>query len=237
MIKKNKKVLLKKITVKAGKVLLVLFAISLLQVLLLNWINPFTSSVIIQRQIKSFFSGKNPVKYEWYNYKDISKEMALAVIASEDQNFPEHFGFDIEQINKAIKESKRKRRLRGASTITQQVAKNLFLWEDKSFIRKGFEAYYTLLLELLWNKKRIIEVYLNIAQTGNNIFGVGSASKIYFKIPPLKLSPDKCALIAAILPNPVRFSIINSSEYIKNRQVWILEQMSQLGGIDYIKNL
>ena len=235
---KNKKGLLKRIFVKAGKVLLVLFAITLLQVLFFNWISPFTSSVMLQRQINYFFSvNKKPIKYKWYNYKNISKEMALAVVASEDQNFPTHFGFDIEQINKAIKESKKRRRLRGASTITQQVAKNLFLWEGKSFIRKGFEAYYTLLLELLWNKKRIIEVYLNIAEMGDNVFGVGAASKIYFKKTPLNLTVEECASLAAILPNPVRFSAVNPSDYIRKRQGWILEQMDQLGGVDYIKDL
>lgn len=234
---KNKKGLLKKISIIVGKVLLVLFAITLLQVLFFNWINPFTSSVMLQRQINSFFSAKKSVKFEWYDYKDISKEMALAVVASEDQNFPTHFGFDIEQINKAIKENKKRRRLRGASTITQQVAKNLFLWEGKSFIRKGFEAYYTVLLELMWSKKRIIEVYLNIAEMGDNVFGVGIASKIYFKKSPLNLTVEECALLAAVLPNPVRFSAANPSEYTLKRQEWILEQMSSLGGTEYIKDL
>lgn len=234
---KNKKGLLKRLAFKVGKVLLVLFAITLLQILFFNWINPFTSSVMLQRQINSFFSDKKSVKYKWCDYKAISEEMTLAVVASEDQSFPTHFGFDIEQINKAIKESKKRRRLRGASTITQQVAKNLFLWEGKSFIRKGFEAYYTVLLELIWSKKRIIEVYLNIAEMGDNVFGVGIASKIYFKKLPLNLKIEECALLAAILPNPVRFSAINPSEYTLKRREWVIEQMSHLGGVDYIKNL
>ena len=133
-----------------------------------------------QRQISSFFLDEKSPVFRWTDYDEVSKEFALAVVASEDQNFPTHFGFDFEQINKALKERKDRGRLRGASTITQQVAKNLFLWEGKSFIRKGFEAYYTLLIEFMWSKKRILEMYLNIAEMGDNIFGVGEAGKIYF---------------------------------------------------------
>jgi len=229
--------LFKKASLAAVKILVVLFVLSLLQVLLLKWIDPFTSSIMFQRQIESFFSGKESIKYEWYNYEDISAKVALAVIASEDQNFPIHFGFDFEQINKALKERKEKGRIRGASTITQQVAKNLFLWEGRSYIRKGFEAYYTLLMELLWSKKRILEVYLNIAETGGNIFGVGIASKIYFTKHPKNLTVDQSALIAAVLPNPVKFSVRKPSDYIRKRQTWILNQMNSLGGGAYIKDL
>ena len=229
--------LLKQASLTATKILLIFFVFTFLQLLLLKWNDPYTSSIMFQRQMDSFFSGKKSIKYEWYNYEDISGEVVLAVIASEDQNFPEHFGFDFEQINKAIKERKEKGRLRGASTITQQVAKNLFLWEGRSFIRKGFEAYYSLLLELLWSKKRIIEVYLNIAEMGDNIFGVGVASKIYFAKHPKDLTEDESALIAAVLPNPVRYSVRNPSNYIRKRQTWILIQMNSLGGRAYIKDL
>lgn len=231
------KILFKQVYFIAVKTLFVLFVLSLLQVLLLKWIDPFTSSIIFQRQMDYFFYGKESIRYEWYNYEDISAKVALAVIASEDQNFPIHFGFDFEQINKALKERKEKGRIRGASTITQQVAKNLFLWEGRSYIRKGFEAYYTLLLELLWSKKRILEVYLNIAETGGNIFGVGIASKIYFTKHPKNLTVDQSALIAAVLPNPVKFSVRKPSDYIRKRQTWILNQMNSLGGGAYIKDL
>ena len=211
--------------------------ISLLQVLYLKWSDPSTSSVMIQRQIKSIFTDSKEVYYKWFNYDDISKEMALAVVAAEDQNFPNHFGFDFEQINKAIKEQKWRGRLRGASTITQQVAKNLFLWEGKSFVRKGLETYYTMLIEMFWTKRRILEVYLNIAETGNNNFGVGVASEIYFKKLPEKLTPSESALIAAVLPNPVRFSVKNPSVYVRSRQQWIMRQMESLGGTAYIKDI
>ncbi|MCC7094343.1 MAG: monofunctional biosynthetic peptidoglycan transglycosylase, partial [Ignavibacteriaceae bacterium] len=175
--------------------------------------------------------------YQWFSYDEISKQMSLAVIAAEDQNFPNHFGFDFEQIEKAIEQSNRGKRLRGASTITQQVAKNLFLWEGRSFIRKGLEAYFAVLIELLWSKERILEVYLNIIETGDMIFGVGAASQIYFKKLPSKLTRSQAALIAATIPNPVRFSVRRPSGYILRRQNWILGQMSSLGGVEYIRNL
>ena len=194
---------------------------------------------MIQRKIEAVvtFKDRQMIAYEWFSYNDISKQMAIAVVAAEDQNFPFHFGFDFEQIEKAIEQSNRGRKLRGASTITQQVAKNLFLWEGRSFIRKGFEAYFTVLLELLWSKERILEVYLNIIETGDMIFGVGAASQIYFKKLPSKITRSQAALIAATIPNPKRFSARNPSGYIFRRQSWILGQMSSLGGTAYLKNL
>ena len=194
---------------------------------------------MIQRKIEAVvtFKERQMIAYEWFSYDDISKQMAIAVIAAEDQNFPFHFGFDFEQIEKAIEQSNRGRKLRGASTITQQVAKNLFLWEGRSFIRKGFEAYFTVLIELLWSKERILEVYLNIIETGDMIFGVGAASQIYFKKLPSKITRSQAALIAATIPNPKRFSARNPSGYIFRRQSWILGQMSSLGGTAYLKNL
>jgi monofunctional biosynthetic peptidoglycan transglycosylase len=236
-MKKNFKILFKKIGISVLKVMLILFLFSLMQVLLLKWINPMTSSVILQRQIASLFTENKKIKYEWYNYDEISKEIALAVIAAEDQNFPKHFGFDFEQIDKALRERKEKGRLRGASTITQQAAKNLFLWEGRNFIRKGLEVYFTILIEMLWSKQRILEIYLNIAEMGDGIFGIGAASKIYFGKTPGKLSKDESVRIAVVLPNPVKYSVKSPSNYIRERQVWILDQMESLGGVLYIKNL
>jgi monofunctional biosynthetic peptidoglycan transglycosylase len=215
----------------------ILFSVFL--VLLLKWLNPLTSSIMIQRQVEAVvtFKERQIIAYEWFSYDDISKEMALAVVAAEDQNFPIHFGFDFDQIEKALDQHERGRRLRGASTITQQVAKNLFLWEGRSFIRKGFEAYFTLLIELLWSKERILEVYLNIAEMGDMIFGVGAASQIYFKRLPAKLTRSQAALLTATIPNPKRFSVRKPSGYILRRQNWILRQMSSLGGTSYLKDL
>lgn len=231
------KIFFNKIKILALKLLLVFFLFSLLQVLLLKWIDPLISSVMFQREFNLFSSDEKPISYEWYNYDDISNDIALAVIASEDQNFPYHFGFDFEQIGKAFKEKNKRGSLRGASTITQQVAKNLFLWEGKSFIRKGLEAYYTILIEVFWSKRRIMEIYINIAEMGDNIFGVGMASKIYLKKIPSKLTKQESALIAAVLPNPRKFSVENPSVYVRKRQAWILEQMHLLRGVFYIKNL
>ena len=236
-MKKKIKILFNQIKTIALKLLLVFFLFSFVQVLSLKWIDPLTSSVILQREFNLFSSDEKPISYDWYNYDDISNDIALAVIASEDQNFPYHFGFDFEQIGKAFKEKNKRGSLRGASTITQQVAKNLFLWEGKSFIRKGLEAYYTILIEVFWSKRRIMEIYINIAEMGDNIFGVGVASKIYLKKIPIKLTKQESALIAAVLPNPRKFSVENPSVYVRKRQAWILEQMHLLRGIFYIKNL
>lgn len=221
------------------RIILGFIIVSIFIVLLLKWLNPITSSIMIQRKIEAVvtFKERQMIAYQWFSYDDISKQMALAVVAAEDQNFPKHFGFDFEQIEKAIEQHNRGRKLRGASTITQQVAKNLFLWEGRSFIRKGFEAYFTVLIELLWSKERILEVYLNIIETGDMIFGVGAASQIYFKRLPSKLSRSQAALIASTIPNPNRFSVKRPSAYVLRRQSWILGQMSSLGGVEYIKNL
>ncbi|MBE0551970.1 MAG: monofunctional biosynthetic peptidoglycan transglycosylase [Ignavibacterium sp.] len=240
---KKKKFNLKQTIKKLPKIILKIFIwfifLTVSLVLLLKWINPPKSSIMIQRKIEAvvLWNERQMIAYEWFSYDDISKQMAIAVIAAEDQNFPFHFGFDFEQIEKALEQNERGRRLRGASTITQQVAKNLFLWEGRSFIRKGFEAYFTVLIELLWSKERILEVYLNIIETGDMIFGVGAASQIYFKKLPAKLTRSQAALLAATIPNPKRFSARHPSGYIFRRQGWILGQMSSLGGVEYLKNL
>jgi monofunctional biosynthetic peptidoglycan transglycosylase len=221
------------------KVILGFVLVSAFSVIVLKWINPITSSIMIQRKIEAMvtFSEKQIIAYNWVNFEEISKHMSIAVIASEDQNFPFHFGFDFKQIENAIEQSERGGRLRGASTITQQVAKNLFLWEGRSIIRKGIEAYFTLLIEIFWTKKRILEVYLNIVETGDMIFGVGAASKVYFYRNPEKLQIEHAALLAATLPNPRKFSVRNPSNYILKRRDWIKRQVSLLGGAGYLKNL
>jgi monofunctional biosynthetic peptidoglycan transglycosylase len=241
MVKRKKldvKLLNRKLPKIIFKIMLGFFFLSAFSLLVMKWVNPITSSIMIQRKISALVTFKDHqiIAYQWFSYNNISKQMALAVVAAEDQNFPNHFGFDFEQIQKAIKQHERGRRLRGASTITQQVAKNLFLWEGRSFIRKGFEAYFTVLIELLWSKERILEVYLNIVEMGDMIFGVGAASQIYFKKTPDKLTSGQAALLAAIIPNPIRFSAKHPSSYILRRQNWILDQMSSLGGTDYLKN-
>ena len=220
------------------KFVVIFFVSTVLLVFAMRWINPVTSSIMIQRQISSLFHGNfELIKYHWVSYDDVSKFMPIAIVAAEDQNFPKHFGFDFKQIEKALKQNKRGKRIRGASTITQQVAKNLFLWEGKSFVRKGIEAYFTLLIELLWDKQRILEVHMNIAEMGNNIFGVGTASLAYYKKSPAKLTKAQAALLAAILPSPNKYSAVKPSGYVRGRQNWIIRQINSLGGPEYLKDL
>jgi monofunctional biosynthetic peptidoglycan transglycosylase len=167
----------------------------------------------------------------------ISKYLTLAVIASEDQRFIDHSGFDIEEIKRAIEESGRGKRLRGASTISQQVAKNLFLWPHKSFFRKTLEAYYTFFIELVWSKQRIIEVYLNIAEFGNKIYGVENVAYIHFNKSAININEVEAALIAAVLPNPLKYSINKPSRYLIKRRDRILQQMKLMGGIRVVEKL
>lgn len=220
------------------KATVIFFIATVLMVFLMRWINPVTSSIMVQRQISNFIKGDfELIKYHWVDYDDVSRYVPIAIVAAEDQNFPNHWGFDFKQIEKAMKQNKKGKRIRGASTITQQVAKNLFLWEGKSFVRKGIEAYFTVLIELLWSKKRILEVHMNIAEFGKNIFGVGIASIAYFKKPPDKLTINQAALLAAVLPNPIRYSVVKPSGYVRGRQTWIIKQINSLGGPDYLRDI
>lgn len=241
MTVKNKITFLKRITTvfKALlKIFLLFVVISVTGVFLLRWVNPTTSSIMIQRQLETLIDGDfRWISYNWISFDEVSPHLPIAIVAAEDQNFPNHSGFDFKQIEKSLEDHKRGRRLRGASTISQQVAKNLFLWEGRSFFRKGIEAYFTLLIELFWDKKRILEVHLNIAEMGDMIFGAGAASLIHFKKSPAKLTKSQAALIAATLPNPKRYSASRPSNYILSRQAWIIRQMNSLGGQNYLKEL
>ncbi len=215
------------------------FAGTLVTVLALRWIDPVTSAVILEDRIAATVSGDSRFKFrhEWTQGAAISPQMRVAVIASEDQKFPYHSGFDFDQIQNALDEAEDGGRQRGASTITQQVAKNLFLWQGHSFIRKGFEAYFTLLIEWLWPKERILEVYLNIAEFGRGVYGVGAASKNFFRMPPARLNRDQAALLAAVLPNPKRLRVEAPSNYVLRRRDWIADQMESLGGPAYLAEL
>jgi monofunctional biosynthetic peptidoglycan transglycosylase len=163
--------------------------------------------------------------------------MCLAVVAAEDQRFPKHWGFDFASIADAVEEQGERGHLRGASTITQQVARNLFLWQGRSYLRKGLEAYFTVLLELLWPKRRILEVYLNIAEFGEGNFGVGAGAQAFFGKHPIELRTSEAALLAAVLPNPNRLRVRNPSAYVRGRASWVESQMTQLGGSAYLKDL
>ena len=207
-------------------------------VLLLRFVPVPVSALMVERQVEAWSGGK-PYKayHHWMPLEKIAPCMGVAVIAAEDQNFEDHFGFDWQAIEKAIAHNERSRRKRGASTVSQQTAKNLFLWESRSWVRKGVEVYFTLLLETLWPKRRILEVYLNIVEFGDGVYGVEAASRKFFGRPARAISPGQAALLAAVLPNPHRFRADAPSPYLRGRQEWILGQMRQLGGDEVVKNL
>ncbi|HEY7677358.1 MAG TPA: monofunctional biosynthetic peptidoglycan transglycosylase [Candidatus Methylomirabilis sp.] len=207
-------------------------------VLLLRWVPPPTSAFMLQKRVAGVLGGQGArIRYRWVPWEAISPSMRVAVVASEDQKFPHHWGFDVEAIATAAEQNEARRRPRGASTITQQVAKNLFLWSGPSYLRKGLEAYFTVLLELLWTKRRILEVYLNVAEFGEATFGVGAAAEAFFGASSARLTPHEAALLAAVLPNPRRFRAANPSPYVLERARWIEAQMQQLGGPTYLRSL
>ncbi len=198
---------------------------------------PF-SAVIVERQLGAWLSGDfgYVAHSDWVSMDEISPWMGLAVIAAEDQKFPDHWGFDVTAIEKALAHNERnENRIRGASTLSQQTAKNLFLWDGRSWVRKGLEAGLTLGMETVWSKKRILTVYLNIAEFGDGIFGVEAAAQRYFHKPASRLSLSEAALLAAVLPNPLRFKANAPSGYVRNRQAWIMRQMRQLGGESFMR--
>jgi monofunctional biosynthetic peptidoglycan transglycosylase len=210
---------------------------SVLVVGALRWVDPPITAFMLADRIEAHSGKTYPLRYRWVDWDRIAGPMKVAVIASEDQTFPDHRGFDLQSIDKALEERERGRRVRGASTITQQVAKNIFLWSGRSWIRKGFEAYFTLLIELLWPKQRILEVYLNVAQFGRGIYGVGAASEIYFRKSAARLNSSDAALLAAVLPNPIRLRANAPSRYVRSRQQWIMGQMRGLGGSSLLEKL
>ncbi|GAB3640886.1 monofunctional biosynthetic peptidoglycan transglycosylase [Spirosoma arcticum] len=220
------------------KAFLWLFFGSLGYVIVLKYVPVWVTPLIVSRWMDTIGTNESGHIYKkWRPYDNISREAALAVVASEDQAFPTHWGFDFDEIQDAIKENQRRKRPRGASTISQQVAKNVFLWNGRSYLRKGLEVYFTALIELIWGKKRILEVYLNVAETGPMTFGVEAASMRYHGHSAASLTRSEAARIAAVLPNPRQFSISRPSNYIQRRTSQISRQMRALGGQRYIRNL
>ncbi len=208
------------------KILLILFLLQLSYIVLLRFVLP----PITITQISSILQGEG-FNREHVSMNSISTHAKLAVMASEDQLFPDHNGFDIKSITKALAYNKKKPgRVRGASTISQQVAKNVFLWQGRSWVRKGLEVYFTFMIELIWGKKRILEVYLNEAEMGKGIYGIEAASRKYFKHSAAKLTRAEAAMIAACLPNPVRYTVKPMSRYVTKKYPWVMRQMSNLQG-------
>ena len=202
---------------------LIVAALSWFAVLPFRWIDPPITSFMLQDS-----SGRSPLLHEWTAWNGFGDVMPIAVVASEDQKFASHFGFDIKSIRESVDNFNEGATLRGASTITQQVAKNMYLWPGKSFLRKGIEAWFTLLIEATWSKQRTLEIYLNIAEFGSGIYGVTAASEFYFGKIPAALSDSEAALLAAVLPNPKQFRADQPTQYLRDRQRWIVTQMQRL---------
>lgn len=215
------------------RLFLVLFILQLFYILLLKWVNP----PITLTQMASWVSGHG-LKRDYVDMKQMSPYPKLAVMAAEDQLFPDHNGFDWKSIQKAMAHNeKNPRKVKGASTISQQVAKNVFLWQGRSWIRKGFEVYFTFMIELVWGKKRILEMYLNVSEMGTGVFGIEAAAKQYFKKPSKKLTRQQAAMIAASMRNPKKYTVKPMSKYISIRYPWVLRQMLILQHDPDIQNL
>jgi monofunctional biosynthetic peptidoglycan transglycosylase len=210
------------------------FGISILLVLIFKWIPvPFTP-LMITRAIEQKMEGKEMTcSHDWVPLEDISINLQKAVIASEDGNFLKHSGFDFKAMQKAFKNNNRGKKLKGGSTISQQTAKNVFLWQGRSYVRKGLEAYFTFLIELIWGKERIMEVYLNSIEMGNGVYGAEAASEHWYRKKAKDLTKNQAAGIAAILPNPRKYKATNSSSYIEKRKNKIVRIMNQIGKIEY----
>lgn len=206
------------------RIFLILFIAQFIYIIILKWINPPITITQLQNWI-----GGHGLKRDYVDEDEISYHMKLAVISSEDQIFPDHSGFDWKSIEKAMKYNKKKPgRIRGASTISQQVAKNVFLWQGRDWIRKGLEVYFTKMIEWIWGKKRILEVYLNVVEMGKGVFGAEAAAQAYFNKPAKKLTRNEAAMIAAGLPNPKKYTVKPVSPYVRIRSSWIVRQMAHM---------
>ncbi|MFW5824234.1 MAG: monofunctional biosynthetic peptidoglycan transglycosylase [Marinobacter sp.] len=224
-----------KVTLRWALLLLLgILGLGLLLLLLLRVVNPPTTAFILAHQLDS---RSLVVHQSWVPLEEISPWMPLAVIASEDQRFLSHWGLDVDAIVTALNTFREGGGLRGASTITQQTAKNLFLWGGRSYVRKGLEAALAVAMDGLWSKRRIMEVYLNVAEFGPGIYGVEAASRAYFGMPAARLSPGQAARLAAVLPNPKVFDAAAPSDYLWQRVTWIRQQMDQLGGTGGVSQL
>ncbi|MGV9002961.1 monofunctional biosynthetic peptidoglycan transglycosylase [Flavobacterium sp.] len=216
------------------KALLWFFGLSILAVLIFKWVPiPITPLMVIRIVESKFDDSETIFSHDWEPLENISPNLQKAVIASEDGNFLKHSGFDFEAMQKAFKNNKKGKRIKGGSTISQQTAKNVFLWQGRSYVRKGLEAYFTVLIEFIWGKERIMEVYLNSIEMGNGVYGAQEAARHWYSITAKDLTPKEAAGIAAILPNPRKFKASNSSSYITKRKDKIMRVMRQTGKIEY----
>lgn len=231
---KSKQSLTKKISSLLTRIFLWFLLVSVLWVLAYRFINPPITLLMVLRNIERKSDGK-PAKLEkeWVDFEDMSDNMKRAAVSAEDQLFLKHIGFDVKAIEKAFATNKKGKKVKGGSTISQQTAKNVFLWPGRSWIRKGFEAYFTLLIEMLWSKERILEVYLNVIEMGDGIYGAEAAAQAYFGKSCTSLTRSQAALIAACFPNPRRWTPKRPTQYIKHRQYLIMKNMRRLGPLDF----
>ena len=221
-----------------ARLTLVALALPTLVLLALRWLDPPTSAFILTRQWEQLRGGRAAaVHHRWVDFDRISPHLAVAVIAAEDQRFPDHHGFDLAAINRALEHNARNRTVRGASTISQQTAKNLFLWSGRSYLRKGLEAGLTLGLEMLWPKRRILEVYLNLAEFGDGVFGARAAAERIFHTSPDRLSLQQAALLASVLPDPGGLDAGRPSVHVQQKARWVRAQMELLGGTRLLEHL
>jgi monofunctional biosynthetic peptidoglycan transglycosylase len=213
--------------------------VTTLQVAVLRFVDPPFTAFMAARQVEAWGAGEWNFRlaYDWRDRDRISTHLPVAVIASEDQRFADHHGFDLEAIERARRSNARGGRVRGASTISQQLAKNLFLWSGRSWVRKGIEAWYTLLIEALWPKARILEVYVNVAEFGDGVYGAQAAARTYFGKDASQLGPAEAARLAAVLPSPRRYSAARPGPYVQRRTRAIQRQMRQIGGAGYLEGL
>ena len=218
---------------------MLLLLATVLQVAALRFVDPWFSTFMAIRQFQAWGQGdwRFRVAYDWRDLDRMSSSVPLALVAAEDQRFAEHYGFDLTAIEKARHNNARGRKVRGGSTISQQTAKNLFLWSGRSWVRKGVEAWYTVLIEALWPKRRIIEVYANIAEFGDGVYGAQAAARSYFRKDAQRLGPAEAARMAAVLPSPKRYSITRPGPYVQRRSNAIQRQMRHIGGSGYLRSL
>jgi monofunctional biosynthetic peptidoglycan transglycosylase len=231
---KPKSRLFEKISSIALKVLLWFVMVTVLWVLVYRFVNPPITLLMVQRNMERSSDDKpHKMEKKWVDFEDMSDNMKRAAVSAEDQLFLKHIGFDVKAIEKAFQTNKKGKKIKGGSTISQQTAKNVFLWPGRSWVRKGFEAYFTLLIEIFWSKERILEVYLNVIEMGDGIYGAEAASQAYYHKSCTRLSRAQAALIAACFPNPIRWNPKKATPYIRHRQYLIMKNMRRLGPLDF----
>lgn len=232
--KSGNKTFFQKLKTFIWKAALWFFGLSILSVIVFKWVPVPVTPLMITRAVENKLDGKEMIcSHDWEPLENISPNLQKAVIASEDGNFMKHNGFDFDAMQKAYKNNSRGRKIKGGSTISQQTAKNVFLWQGRSYLRKGLEAYFTVLIELIWGKERIMEVYLNSIEMGNGVYGAQAASEHWYHKGAASLTPAQAAGIAAILPNPRKYKAVGSSSYIERRKNKIVRVMRHVGKLEY----